>query len=138
VKLGWLLLVPGVLMAIWAAVPLIQAAMTATWQASEAQLLSFDTEPGPRGKVRIKPRYAYEVGGDRYESNVFSKPDKLVSAEEAETLVIRYRSGRTVDFYYNRSNPSDSALRTDFPAWAVVVAVVGMSLLAYGLALVRK
>ena len=36
------------------------------------------------------------------------------------------------------AHTTDPGALTDFPAWAVVIAVVGMSLLAYGLALVRK
>jgi len=135
--IGWILFVPGVVIAVIAAIAIIQNVRTTRWLPQDATIVGFSTEPARSGKVHLKPAYNYMFEGRHYSGDRYSVPAKSFTPEEAKALATKYYAGRSITVYRNPSDPGESAVETSFPAWTVGMGVLGMSLLAYGLAMIQ-
>ncbi len=117
---------------------------TRSYTRTRGRIVRADVEEIPRtseeGGPQFRPvvRYAFEVGGRRYESERVSIGSATGSGTsdpgDARRLVGRYPSGTEVDVWFDPRDPRRAVLVTGIPSAQIVVAVVtGMALLGIGM-----
>jgi hypothetical protein len=136
----------AVLLTVW------QGLGTRSWPVAVGQIIEKDsegeshaeTESAPRIPVETPPAarrlvYEYEVDGKRFTAgNVLLRGNARsdVTDRVERELASRFRVGESVLVYYNPAKPDEPLLQPGIPAGLVPLAVVGVGLLAVGLALI--
>lgn len=88
------------------------------------------TDDGPASSAYV--RYRYEVGGREYRGDRLRFGSMFGSSDlGAQSDVLDYRPGRTVQVAYNPDDPSDSVLEPGAPAVLWIATIVAYSMLLY-------
>lgn len=102
-----------------------------------------ETDPNRKGKRTIyvpKVRYEYTVGDETYTNDsLYPGPVRSGSSskEKPREILQQYPEGKTVDVYYDPSDPTLSFLENrSRNRQAVTTTVVGSGILLFGLALI--
>jgi uncharacterized protein DUF3592 len=75
---------------------------------------SSDSEGGSSYSAKI--RYAYDVGGRRYECDRYRYGVMWSGRRRAQSVAASYPAGRSVSVHYNPANPADAVLRPGLEA----------------------
>lgn len=124
----------GLVTLIWCLSTVYRHKKVAAWPGVDGRVLeSFvDSDDSHNKEPRIK--YEYRVRDQRYVSDRICPQGRIAtSGQYAEQLVDCYPVDRPIMVFYNPTNPADSALQKQLPAWvAMLKLVAGVVLIVLG------
>jgi hypothetical protein len=100
------------------------AFMSPHWPACRGRIAELNREVSALGSsTGLTDRrilYTYKVNGKAYTSSVVGGMVDVLGGLEDQLIKENYPIGKSVDVYYNPSNPAQSCLRTGFQAWKTI------------------
>lgn len=129
---GWIFVAVGATLVGWAGYVVARGWRSRRWPAAAGHVVTFASSErrgkGGRPVYRFEVRYRYTVGGATYEGG------RIGFGVQQVTPPGRAAAGMPVTVYYNPREPGEAVLKRDAPAFETVCGLLGLALIAAGLA----
>ncbi len=143
-----LLIFGGLALSIFGGINVGSAIRAGSWPTAKGTITSSHVKSGIETNVRrtgaskqtkqtVNIEYEYEIDGTPYQNNVvFASGVMPRSMSAANALAMQYRTGQSVDVYYNPDQPDQAVLDRSWGVMPVIACLLGPLMSIGGLAAV--